>query len=270
MSDFFPVAVVEYWYLLPAFFCIAALYSSVGFGGGSSYLAILAVSGIEFRSLRAIALLCNIIVVASGTLIYWKAGHLRFGKTMTLIAASIPLAFLGGRCQLNERTFFLLLGVVLVTAAILLWWQSTREVTNDSESNLNDEPVEIDLSNSRATVTVASAVAGGSVGFLSGVVGIGGGIFLSPTLNLVKWDRAKAISATASLFILVNSIAGLAGQATMAKFELDLSLAMSLMISVFVGGQVGSRLGAKILPAHWIRRLTAVLVLIVGVRMFWR
>jgi uncharacterized membrane protein YfcA len=276
LLELVPTIILEHWYLLPAFFCVAALYSAVGFGGGSSYLAILAISSIEFRSLRAIALLCNITVVAGGTYIFFRNGHLQLRKTIPLVVASVPLAFWGGRFRLSEDTFFLLLGAVLVAAAILLWLQPKRKLAIDDETQAvsSDESsigVETEfVANGAVKQWAVSAGTGGLIGLLSGIVGIGGGIFLSPTLNLMRWDHTKVISATASLFILVNSIAGLLGQSSQANFSLDWTLAIALMVCVFLGGQLGARFGAKTLPAHVVRKLTAALVLIVGVKQFFR
>ena len=259
-----PEVIRDYWYLLPTFFCVAVLYSSVGFGGGSSYLAILAICGIEFRSIRALALLCNIVVVSTGTYVFYRSGHLRLRRVWPLVLASIPLAFLGGTFQLTDQSFFVLLGIVLIGAAVLLWLQPARN-PNTKTAKGDDASDQTPVATDWRTIA-----AGGSIGFLSGVVGIGGGVFLSPTLNLMKWDTAKAIAATASLFILVNSVSGLAGQALATEFTLDPTLAAALMVCVFLGGQVGSRLGARFLPPTMIRKLTAILVLVVGVRQFFR
>jgi len=260
--ELIPEVIRDYWYLLPTFFCVAIIYSSVGFGGGSSYLAILAICGIDYRSLRALALLCNIIVVSTGTYVFYRSGHLRLRRVWPLVLVSVPLAFLGGTFQLSDQSFYLLLGIVLIGAAVLLWLQPARNSKMAKGDVASDQiPVATDW---------RAIAAGGSIGFLSGVVGIGGGVFLSPTLNLMKWDTAKAIAATASVFILVNSVSGLAGQAMATEFTLDPALAVALMVCVFFGGQVGSRLGARLLPPPMIRKLTAILVLVVGLRQFFR
>ncbi|MEZ4886077.1 MAG: sulfite exporter TauE/SafE family protein [Chitinophagales bacterium] len=245
---------MEHWELLIFFFGIAVLYSSVGFGGGSSYLAILALYSIDYRLLRATALLCNIIVVSGGTYIFYKKGFLNWRKMLPLVLISVPMAYIGGSLHISQRTFFILLSVALILAAILMLIQSYKNVEGNA------------LNSIRMTNETFNAGLGGGIGFLSGMVGIGGGIFLAPVLHLLKWDGAKTIAATASFFILVNSISGLAGQMSNPEFKLNWEFAAMLMGAVFVGGQIGSRLGAVWFSPNWVRRLTAVLILFVGVR----
>lgn len=237
--------------LIFLFFGIALLYSSVGFGGGSSYLAILTLFGIEFQTLRAIALLCNITVVSNGALQYYRQGFLKLKKVIPLVVLSIPLAYLGGRVPIKENAFFIILGFALVAAAILMWVQKSLQKTS---VKMNTESWWF------------NGLVGGGIGFLSGLVGIGGGIFLSPVLYLLKWDEAKVISATASFFILVNSVAGLAGQTGSSEFQIDWPLAICLMISVGLGGLFGTYMGTKRFKAVTVRRATAILVAYVGVR----
>src|SRR5687768_5163184 len=170
--------------LTACFFIIAIIYSSVGFGGGSSYLALLAVMGVHFDIIRPAALLCNIIVVSGGTFIFWKSGALNFTKSWPFLCASIPLAFAGGLWKIEDAAFFfVLLGICLIIASVLLWLQPVPQQDHKFKSPL------------------LNAVLGGGIGFLSGLVGIGGGIFLSPLLHLFHWDEPKKISAMASLFI---------------------------------------------------------------------
>jgi uncharacterized membrane protein YfcA len=229
-----------------SFFFIALIYSSVGFGGGSSYLALMATMAIPFTSLKPAALLCNIIVVTGGTLIFYGEGKLDLKKCWPFIAASVPLAFVGGYWKLSESSFFVVLGATLIVAAILLWIQP--------------ENVHKRISNNLPT----NAAIGGAIGFVSGLVGIGGGIFLSPILHLMKWDDAKRISALASLFILVNSIGGLAGQMSRSA-DVDWLFIVPLLIAVLAGGQIGSRIGSRKFSAIIIKRITAVLILIAGI-----
>jgi uncharacterized membrane protein YfcA len=231
--------------LLVSFFLIALIYSSVGFGGGSSYLALLAIMHVHYETIRPAALLCNIIVVTGGTYIFYKEGKLDLKKCWPFIITSIPLAFLGAYWKINESTFFVILGVSLVVASILLWLQPPQ---NGREKSAN---------------IMLNTGIGGSVGFLSGLVGIGGGIFLSPILHLIKWDEVKKISALASLFILVNSISGLAGQ-LMRKTTIDWTLIIPLLLAVLAGGQMGSRLGARKFDPIYIKRITAALILVAG------
>lgn len=246
---------IEHWELLLFFFGIALLYASVGFGGGSSYLAVLALYGIDFRLLRATALLCNLVVVSGGTYVYQSTGHIRWRKVLPLILAGIPLAFLGGTLRLSAGIFFVILGIALVAAALLLLLQSLSRRRSDDAI--------------RHSPLLVHVLLGGGIGFLSGLVGIGGGIFLAPVLNLLRWDQPKTIAATASLYILLNSLAGLLGQLTHPDFHPDWTFSGLLMVAVLAGGQIGSRIGAKVLPQRIVRLATAALVLFVGSRILW-
>ena len=221
----------------------------MGFGGGSSYLALLTVIGVSFEALRPAALLCNIVVVANGSFVFYKEGYLDLKKNWPFLVASVPMAFIGGYWPLKQNTFFVLLGFTLVIAAILLWFQNSLQQRNSTPKIASNPFFNSGL--------------GGAIGFLSGMVSIGGGIFLSPILHLMNWDEAKKISALSSVFILVNSISGLAGQ-LMRNSIIDWMFVGPLLISVFVGGQIGSRLGAKTFNAIYIKRITAVLIFIVA------
>lgn len=234
------------WILVLAFFFIALVYASVGFGGGSSYLALLAQPYFLLTpdAIRPLALMCNIVVVTGGCILFVKEDKIRWKEVWPFLVSSVPLAYLGGRIKLQADTFFILLGFVLIIAAVTLWFQPQK---SKSELQLNK--------------TAFGLVSGGGIGFLSGLVSIGGGIFLSPMLHLVHWGEARRISALASLFILVNSISGLAGQFRAGIPELNYKLLLPLLAAVFVGGQLGSRLGAKKFNPIHIKRITAILIL---------
>jgi len=249
--------------LILFFFLIAVIYASAGFGGGSSYLAVMALWSIEMAAMRTTSLLCNIVVVAGGTWIFWKNGHLRWRRILPLCIASVPLAFLGGAVPLKETTFFLLLGSSLVLAALLLLF---KQPSGDTFSDISAEKKE---SKMQPNDTVVSGALGGSIGLLSGMVGIGGGIFLSPCLNLLRWDAPKNIAATASFFILVNSISGLAGQLWQHKFTPNWAFTLPLLVAVLAGGQIGSRLSALKLKQNQVRQATAILVLYAGINILW-
>ena len=237
---------MNFYLLLVLFFLIALIYSSVGFAGGTSYVALMAVMGMNFNILRPTALLCNILVATGGTVIFYREGLLDLKKYWPFLAASIPLAFVGGNWPIHEDTFFVILGTTLVIASVFLW--------------IKPKPAPQDGKRS----VWSSVGMGGAIGFLSGISSIGGGIFLSPLLHLQNWDRARKISAFASLFILVNSISGLAGQLSRSS-EIDWNLVWPLMVAVFVGGQIGSRLGALRFNALYIKRITALLILAAGI-----
>ncbi len=239
------------WYIALLFFIVAILYSSVGFGGGSSYLAILALTGILYTQIRATSLLCNIVVVIGNVLLYQKQKTYDLKKILPLIIFSVPMAFLGGYLKINQTFFFILLGITLLFAAITMWISKKISVTNERNSNLNISK---------------NASYGGIIGFISGMVGIGGGIFLAPLLHLTNWNTPKKIAATASLFILVNSIAGLLGQYINPNFTIDWNLTTMLLITVFIGGQIGSRISNSILTPIQLKKATAILVAFVGIR----
>lgn len=242
------------WSLALFFAVIAFVYASVGFGGGSSYLALLALAGLPFREIRFIALICNVIVVTGGTFIFFQNKQLDWRKILPLVAVSVPMAFWGARMRISQETFFMLLGTSLIVAAVLLWFQPQRAT---GEPNTPPQ-------------LARDGALGGGIGLLSGMVGIGGGIFLSPLLHLFRWDTARKIAATASVFILVNSLAGLAGQMTHLPSDLNWQRVALLGSAVLVGGQIGSRVSMKGFPPQIIRRLTAILVLVAGVEVLWK
>lgn len=243
--------IMQHWELVFFFALIAFVYASVGFGGGSSYLSILALYALPFKEIRLIALLCNIIVVTGGAIIFIRNKQVDWKKILPVAIASVPMAFLGAKMKISQDTFFILLGVSLLAAAILLWIKT--KASDTTEAGLHTK-----------TGYLQDALLGGAIGFLSGMVGIGGGIFLSPLLNLLKWDTPKKIAATATVFILVNSISGIAGQLTQLPAGINYQRIAILCMAVLVGGQLGSRMGAIRFNPLLIRRLTAALVFFAG------
>ena len=239
---------MEFYFLVASFFLVALIYSSVGFGGGSSYLALLALPafGLVQSEIRPIALICNLVVVTSGTIIFYRTGNLKWKDVWPYIILSVPLAFLGGRMKLNDRDFFLILAITLIVGSVFLWIQP--KVSEKEEV----DPAQL----------LPQLLVSGGVGFLSGLVSIGGGIFLSPLLHIFRWNKARVISGIASVYILVNSISGLWGQFSNSTLTLEWRFIVPLLIAVFVGGQIGSRLGAKVFNIVYIKRITAGLILI--------
>jgi uncharacterized protein len=252
--------------LIILFFIIALVYASAGFGGGSSYLAVMALYGLPMTTMRPTSLLCNIVVVIGGVYIFWKNGYLNFKKIIPLSILSIPLAFVGGLLPIKEQTFFILLGCSLIIVALLMLFQQyfNRKTTEQSSGNFQNFP---NLT-TNPTFDIRNPIIGGAIGFLSGMVGIGGGIFLSPILNLIRWDTPKHIAAAASFFILINSISGLIGQFSKNPY-IDWAFALPLMAAVLVGGQIGSRLSAFKFNQLIVRNVTAVVVLYAGVNILW-
>lgn len=241
----------QFWQIIILFFAIAILYSSVGFGGGSSYLAILALTGIIFTQIRATSLLCNIVVVSGNVILFHKQKKLDWKKAIPLVLLSVPLAFLGGYLKINQQIFFILLGSTLLFAAITMWM--TKKIIATNEEKMNFKPLK-------------NVSYGGIIGFISGIVGIGGGIFLAPLLHLTKWDTPKKIAATASFFILVNSIAGLLGQYSNPDFQIDWNLTSILLITVFIGGQIGSRISNNYFSPIQLKKATALMIAFVSLR----
>lgn len=238
------------------FFLIAIFYSSVGFGGGSSYLALLVLAGIDLFVIRSTALMCNIVVVSSGTYIFYQEGYLNLKRSWPLVIASVPFAFIGGYLPLSASFIYVLLGFSLLIAATLLWLKPYSRST-DIESESKDK---------RPTGIPLATGLGSGIGLLSGMVGIGGGIFLSPILNLINWSKPKRIAAIASLFILTNSIAGLIGQWIHHPPYLDLEWSWPLLLAVLLGGQIGSRLAVQKFSNTTVKRTTAVLVFIASLK----
>ncbi|MBC6404013.1 MAG: sulfite exporter TauE/SafE family protein [Hyphomonadaceae bacterium] len=239
------------------FFLTAALYASVGFGGGSTYNALLVLVGTDYAILPSIALVCNIIVVSGGTWRFHQKGLIPWGRVWPLFALSVPAAWFGGRIPIDEPSFVLLLGVSLLVAGCLMLWQ--MRVYRERET---ERPMPRGL-----------PVIGGGLGLLSGMVGIGGGIFLAPILHMMNWGRVKVIAGVCSAFILVNSVSGLIGQAMKLSGQARLSDILSfwpLFVAVCVGGQLGSRAASGWLDPRLVRTLTAVLILFVALRLLWR
>ena len=238
------------------FFITAILYSSAGFGGGSTYLALMLIWDIPYYIFPVIALLCNIIVVSGNSINYLKSGNLSFNLITPYLMGSIPFAFFGASIPIEKDLFELLLFVILVTAGILLFVKNKS--FKDNEIRINQIP------------KVLSIIIGSVIGFISGVVGIGGGIFLSPILFLIKAGYPKQIAASASLFILINSIFGVAGQLTKDMVLDELLKFWPLFLTVLLGGQIGNFLNIKFLSNKTLALITSLLVIFVAVRMGFR
>ena len=235
------------------FFVTAVLYSSVGFGGGSTYLALLLIWGVPYFIFPLIALSCNIIVVSGNCFNYIRAGNLNLKLLIPYLIGSIPLAFIGGSLPIEKRLFEILLFLVLATAGILLLLNFRSY--DDKEESYRNVPI------------IISILIGGVLGFISGAVGIGGGIFLSPILFLIRAGKPKHIVTTASLFILINSFSGIMGQITKNAVLNEISNYWYLLLIVLVGGQLGNFLNLKIFPTRILALVTAGLVLFVAIRM---
>jgi uncharacterized membrane protein YfcA len=238
--------------LAALFFVTALLYGAVGFGGGSTYNALLVLAGADYRAVPIVALACNIIVASAGTWRFARSGHVDWRRIWPLFALSIPFAWIGGRLEVAEPVFVGLLACSLFTAGLLMLRQPRRQ--REGPPRIQSRWLE--------------PVAGATLGFLAGLVGIGGGIFLAPLLYMLRWGTPRAIAGTCAAFILVNSISGLAGQ--LAKGGVGgeaLTTYWPLFAAVAAGGAIGSTLGSRGLDPNHVRILTALLILYVAARL---
>ncbi len=241
--------------LIVGFFVTALLYAAVGFGGGSTYAALLALSGLDYRLLPILALACNIVVVAGSTVRFARAGVTPWKGALTVTALAAPAAFIGGLTPIAQESFMLLLGASLLLTGATMFL-----------------PIRDGAEGEPSAIARFMPVIAAPLGYLAGLVGIGGGIFLAPLLHLTRWRDARAIAATASLFILVNSIFGLAGQLIKNGSDMlgaAVSGGLPLLIAVAIGGQIGSLMAVKFLPQRLIRWITAALVIWVGARLLF-
>ena len=235
------------------FFVTAILYSSVGFGGGTSYLALLLIWDIPYHIFPVIALCCNIIVVSGNCFNYIKAGNFNLKLLLPYLIGSIPLAFIGGSLPIEKKIFEILLFTILTLAGFLLLFKFRSYEDNKDIY--------------RKIPKIVSITIGGILGFFSGIVGIGGGIFLSPILFLLRAGKSKHVVTAASIFILINSISGIFGQLTKDIVLTEILNYWFLFWVVFIGGQIGNYLNLKIFPARILALITAVLVIFVASRM---
>jgi hypothetical protein len=238
------------------FFITAILYSSVGFGGGSTYLALMLIWGIPFYIFPIIALFCNIIVVSGNSINFIRSGNLNIKLLIPYLIGSIPFAFMGGSIPIEKKFFEVLLFITLIIAGFFLLMKSKS--FNQNEIKINNIP------------KIFSVIIGSIIGFISGLIGIGGGIFLSPLLFLIKAGYPKHITSTASLFILINSIFGIAGQLTKNISLSEFLNYWPLFVAVLIGGQIGSNLNIKFLSNRTLAVTTSLLVIFVAVRMGFR
>ena len=233
------------------FLITAILYSSVGFGGGSTYLALLLIWEIPYYIFPILALICNIIVVTGNSINYVSSGNLNLKILIPYLIGSIPFAFVGGSINLGKDIFEIILFIVLSLASILLLISS-----NFYETNFKI----------RIIPKYISILIGSTLGLVSGIIGIGGGIFLSPILFLIKAGYPRQIVTSASLFILINSIFGVLGQLTKQNILNDIINYWPLFIMVLIGGQIGNFMNIKILSNKLLVIITSGLVMFVAIR----
>jgi len=239
--------------ILPILFLFTAiLYSSVGFGGGSTYLALLLIYETPYFIFPIIALICNVIVVSGNSINYIKAGNHNFKLLIPFLIGSIPLAFIGGSIEIDKSLFEILLFLVLFFSGILLL--------------INNKSYENTVISIQKPKFLNCFLIGSFIGLISGIVGIGGGIFLSPILLLLKADQPKIIATTASLFILINSLSGIFGQLTKDNVTNEILNYWPLFLSVFIGGLLGNYINLKFFSNRILAIMTSLLVIFVAIR----
>lgn len=240
---------------------IAFLYAAVGHGGASGYLALMSIFSFQFLDhnkgtvgsweIKSIALTLNLFVAGIAFYQYYRAGHFNKKLFIPLACASIPMAFLGGRMEIDTQIYFYTLAIFLLFASFKLFFsKSIKENINLKNINL---PIAL--------------LAGATIGFISGLLGIGGGIILSPILILLAWSNAKTTAGISALFIFVNSAAGLFGQAS--QFGLSYPISMPwIILLVIVGGLIGAYFGVKRLSPIRIKQALAFVLLLAALKIF--
>lgn len=226
----------------------ALLYSSVGHGGASAYLAVMALMNVSPAVMRPTALVLNLVVATLTTITFARAGHFRWPLVWPFLLTSVPMAWLGGRIALPSDTYRIIVGVVLLASAARL-----VVTVRAPDTARRTPPLSIAL------------IVGAALGFLAGLTGVGGGIFLSPVLLLAGWATLRTTAATSAVFILANSAAGLLGHLPRADHRpADLAWWVA---AVVIGGVVGSQLGARRLPSPALRTLLATVLLVAGIKL---
>ncbi|PLX76274.1 MAG: hypothetical protein C0614_10305, partial [Desulfuromonas sp.] len=220
-------------FLALSIFVVAMLYASVGHGGASGYLAVMALFSLHPEALKPTALILNIIVAGIGTWLYCSAGHFSWRVFWPFVITSIPMSFLGGTFHLPPELYRPILGMVLFYAA---WRLFVRRRHKEYASRPPAIPV--------------AMLVGAVLGFASGLIGVGGGIFLSPLLLLLRWAKVREVSGIAALFILVNSLAGLLGH--LSSLHHVPTYAPLLAVMALLGGTLGAFGGSRHLPARTI------------------
>ncbi len=238
-----------HWLLVPSFFLIALLYASVGHGGASGYLAILSFVAVRPDEMATTALTLNLVVATMALISFQRAGHFDGRFAWPFLVASVPAAFVGGLVPVPVRLYQVLLAIALGVAAIRL----ALNLRGREEGRVV-----------RPSLALALP-AGSGIGWLSGVVGVGGGIFLSPLLLLLRWATPKQTAAASAAFILVNSAAGLGGRA--ARSGLEYTTLWPLLAAALLGGWVGAHLGANHFSGHTIKRVLAVVLLVAAAKL---
>lgn len=230
---------------------VAFLYSAVGHGGASGYLALMSIFSFAADDVKTIALTLNLFVAGIAFFQYYRGGHFSKKLFLVLACASIPMAFLGGRIQLDTQIYFYALGAFLFLASIRLLFFTKKNMTE--EANKYSIPLALFL--------------GASIGFVSGVLGIGGGIILSPVILLLGWSNAKTTAGISALFIFVNSAAGLLGKySTGLEYPNTMPI---IILMVIIGGLAGAYFGARKWSNIHIKKLLAAVLFLAAIKIFF-
>ena len=238
------------WYVLPFILVGALLYTSVGHGGATAYLAVLTLAGYAVGELRTTVLVLNILAAAIAFVHFQQAGHLRAKLLLPFLVTSVPAAFLGGRVPLSGREQELILGAALVVAAARFLFFA--------------KPPNFHVPREGALFWIGAPALGALLGFLAGATGIGGGIFLSPILLALGWADIKETGSVSSAFIALNSLAGLA--ASYKKIPIDVGLLVPMALTVLAGAIVGAWAGARRLQKRPMQVLLGVVLAVAGLK----
>jgi len=237
---------IELFYII--LFIVAFLYAAVGHGGASGYLALMAIYGIAPEEMKPTALLLNLFVSLTSFVQYYRGRHFKVNIFLPIAAVSVPLAFVGGIITVEENLYKRILGVLLLFPVIRFFF-----FKNVADNELKQHNIALAL------------IIGGIIGLLSGMIGIGGGIILSPILLLLKWTNQKQTAAISALFIFVNSVAGLLGQFTKGiTFTQDMTM---YVVIAFTGGMLGAYLGSLKFNQNILKYTLATVLLVASYKL---
>jgi uncharacterized membrane protein YfcA len=246
---------------------VAMLYAAVGHGGATGYIALLSLFGLQHEEIATTALILNTVVASISLTNYYRAGCFQLKQALPYLILSIPLAYIGARLPVDKHTFAYILGTLLTLAAlrfaVLPNTSGNNDKTNNNNNNNNELPENEKI---QAPPIVLAAGAGGILGLLSGIVGIGGGIFLSPLIIFKHWATTKQTSAISALFIVVNSISGLAGRFSDGKGEMVHLLPFLLVAAP--AAIIGSTYGASKFTSKNLQRLLAIVLALAAIKLF--